>query len=333
MSKAMQTNDNDELAQALRAGHEATFSQLAAQHRPALKAHCYRMLGSLVDAEDLVQETLLKAWRGRAGFEGRSSARSWLYKIATNACLDFLESRKERRSGDNVVSAEATLGALPHVPWLQPFPDRLLEPDARLVSREALELGYLVALQCLPPRQRAALICCDVLEWSAKETAELLSLSVASVNSALQRARETLADEQKTGVRVKHDASAEQEQRLLRAYVKATEEVDLPAFVALLREDVRCTMPPAEHRFTTRDDAMKAWVEGGYGSEEYRDFRCLVTRVNGLPAVAAYRRAPGSTEYRPMALDVLTLRGGQVAQIVTFELAPFLRDLELPATL
>jgi RNA polymerase sigma-70 factor, ECF subfamily len=333
MTSTTTHTDNDELAEALRAGDEATFTRLASLHRTELKAHCYRMLGSLADAEDVVQETWLKAWRARASFEGRSSARSWLYKIATNACLDFLESRKERRSGDNLVSAEATLGELPHVPWLQPYPDRLMEPDARLVSREALELGYLVALQCLPPRQRAALICCDVLEWSAKETAELLSLSVASVSSALQRARETLANEQQSGVRVRHETSPEQEQRLLRAYVKATEEVDLPGLTALLREDVRCTMPPMDYRFTSRDEAVKAWVEGGYGSVEYRDFRCLVTRVNGLPAVAAYCRAPGATEYRPLALDVLTLQGDAVAQIVTFELKPFLRELELPASL
>jgi len=325
--------EHDELAEALRAGDEDAFTQLANRHRAELKAHCYRMLGSLADAEDLTQETWLKAWRARSAFEGRASVRSWLYKIATNACLDFLESRKERRSGDNITSAEASRGPQPHVPWLQPFPDRLLEPDARLVSREALELGYLVALQCLPPKQRAALICCDVLEWSAQEAAELLSLSVASVNSALQRARETLQNEQQTGVRVRHEATAEQEQRLLRAYVKATEDLDVPALTTLLREDVRCTMPPVDIRFTSRDEAVRSWVEGGFGSEAYRDFRCIVTRTNGLPAVACYRRAPGAAAYTPLALDVLKLHGEQVVEITTFELAPFLRDLALPATL
>lgn len=177
------------------------------------------------------------------------------------------------------------------------------------------------------------LICCDVLEWSAKETAELLSLSVPSFNSALQRARETLHDEQQTGVRVRNEATLEQEQRLLRAYVKATEDADVPALAALLREDVRCTMPPTDFRYTSRDEAVGAWVEGGYGSEEYRDFRCLVTRVNGLPAVALYRRAPGADAYTPMSLDVLKLQGETVAEITTFLLAPFVRDLDLPATL
>jgi RNA polymerase sigma-70 factor (ECF subfamily) len=333
MQSQTESGEREQLVQALRAGDERVFSEVVSRHRLELKAHCYRMLGSLADAEDLAQETLLKAWRGRNGFEGRASVRAWLYKIATNACLDFLESRKERRSGDNVTSAEASLGPQPHVPWLQPFPDRLLEPDARLVSREALELGYLVALQCLPPKQRAALICCDVLEWSATEAAEVLSLSVASVNSALQRARETLQNEQQTGVRVRHDTTPEQEQRLLRAYVKATEDVDVPALAALLREDVRCTMPPMEFRFTSRDAAVGAWVEGGFGSDAYRDFRCIVTRSNGLPAVACYRRAPGATAYTPMALDVLKLQGEQVVEITTFDLAPFVRDLDLPATL
>ncbi len=333
MQPMTETTERDELAEALRAGDEAVFAKLSSRHRAELNAHCYRLLGSLADAEDLVQETWIKAWRGRGSFEGRASVRTWLYKIATNACLDFLESRKERRSGDNVTSAEPSLGSQPHVPWLQPFPDRLLEPDARLVSREALELGYLVALQCLPPKQRAVLICCDVLEWSAKEAAELLSLSVPSVNSALQRARETLQDEQQTGKRVRHEATPEQEQRLLRAYVKATEEVDVPALSALLREDVRCTMPPMEFRFTNRDEAVAAWVEGGYGSEAYRDFRCIVTRTNGLPAVACYRRVPGATAYTPMALDVLKVQGDKVVEITTFELAPFVSALDLPATL
>src|SRR5690606_21930877 len=155
--------ENEQLADALRADHDTGFTRLASRHHLELKAHCYRMLGSLADAEDLVQETLLKAWRARQSFEGRASVRTWLYKIATNACLDFLESGKTRRSGSHVTAAEAEPGALPHVPWLQPFPDQLLAdagdaPDARLVSRESLELGYLVALQCLPPRQRAALI-------------------------------------------------------------------------------------------------------------------------------------------------------------------------------
>src|SRR6188768_3930669 len=191
------TTEEQALLTAVRDGDQTAFGAIANRYRAELRVHCYRMLGSLADSEDLVQETLLKAWRGRSSFEGRAALRSWLYRIATNACLDFLEARKQRSSGGVVTSAEAQLGPQPHIGWLQPYPDRLLEgiaaaPDARLVSREALELGYMVALQCLPAKQRAALICCDVLDWSAQETAEALSLSVAAVNAALQRARATL---------------------------------------------------------------------------------------------------------------------------------------------
>ena len=194
----MDLQNDSAIAEAVRTGDEAAFGELAERHRGELRAHCYRMLGSFADAEDLVQDTLVKAWRARDSFEGRSSLRSWLYRIATNACLDFLDSRKQRVSGGVVTSNEADLGPQPHVPWLQPYPDRFRDegsPDARLVSREQLELGYLVALQCLPPKQRAALICCDVLEWSAKEAAEVLSLSVPAVNAALQRARRACCNE------------------------------------------------------------------------------------------------------------------------------------------
>lgn len=336
--QAERATESQRLTAALQADDEAAFTQIVGRYRPELRVHCYRMVGSLADSEDLVQETLLKAWRGRAGFEGRAAVRSWLYKIATHTCLDFLDSRKQRRSGGAVTSAEPQLGSLPHVPWLQPYPDRLLEqittaPDARLVSREALELGYLVALQCLPARQRAALICCDVLDWSAKETAELLSLSVAAVNSALRRAREALGDEQVTGVRVRHHATSEQERTLLEAYVKATEQLDIPALTALLREDLRCSMPPVDFRVTSRDAAVAGWMEGGFGSEEYRDFRCALARTNGLPAVAVYRRAPGAGRYVPMAIDVLKLDGALVAEITTFALAPFVDELGLPREL
>lgn len=330
--------ESERLTAAVRADDEAAFTEVAHRYRPELRVHCYRMVGSLADSEDLVQETLLKAWRGRAGFEGRAAVRSWLYKIATNTCLDFLESRKQRRSGGAVTSAEAELGPLPHVPWLQPYPDRLLEqittaPDTRLVSREALELGYLVALQCLPPRQRAVLICCDVLDWSAKETAELLSLTLPAVSSALRRARETLENEQLTGVRVRHRATSEQERSLLDAYVRATEELDISALSALLREDLRCSMPPVDFRATTSAAAMAGWIEGGYGSDEYRDFRCVLVRTNGLPAVAVYRRAPGTSDYRPLALDVLKLDGELVAEITTFGLAALVDELGLPKAL
>jgi RNA polymerase sigma-70 factor (ECF subfamily) len=299
------------------------------------------MTGSLSDAEDLVQETLLKAWRARGSFEGRAAVRSWLYRIATNTCLDFLQAHRQRKSGQTVTSAEAELGPQPHVAWLQPLPDHLLEgvasPEARLVSREALELGYLVALQCLPAKQRAALICCDVLEWSAQETAELLELSVPAVNSALQRARAALANEQETGRKLPHTATSEQEQALVQRYVAATEKLDIPAMTALMREDLQFSMPPEDFRTNSRDAAVHAWIngspEGGLGSPNFRDFRCLVTRVNRQPAVAIYRRPATGGPYLPMALDVLTIHGDLVTDIVTFDLSQLIGPLRLPREL
>lgn len=321
-----------------RAGDGEAFGELTEPHLRELRVHCYRMLGSLADSEDLVQETLLKAWRGRSSFEGRAKLRSWLYRIATNACLDFLEARKQRSSGGVVTSAEAQLGSQPHIGWLQPYPDRLLEgiaaaPDARLVSREALELGYMVALQCLPAKQRAALICCDVLDWSAQETAEALSLSVAAVNAALQRARASLENEQETGIRRRSAGTSAEEQAVLAAYVKATEELDNAALTALLREDLRSSMPPNPVGYTDRDSAVAGWIEGGYGSGEYSDFRCLVTRANRLPAVAVYRRPPGAAKYVPMALDVLVVEHGRVTEITTFDLSNVVDELGLPREL
>jgi RNA polymerase sigma-70 factor, ECF subfamily len=333
----MDLQEDSALTRAVRTGDETTFGELAQRHRAELRAHCYRMLGSLADAEDLVQETLVKAWRARESFEGRSSLRSWLYRIATNACLDFLDSRKQRMSGGIVTSNEAELGPQPHVPWLQPYPDRYLDevaPDARLLSRERMELGYLVALQCLPPKQRAALICCDVLEWSSKEAAGVLSLSVPAVNAALQRAREALGNEQETGVRTPlGTANSEQERSLLARYVKATEEVDVPGLAALLREDLRCSMPPQPERTLGRDASIKSWLEGGLGSPDCRDLRCLLTRANGWPAVAVYVRPEGAAKYVPMALDVVLIEGELVREIMTFDLNAVVDSFGLPREL
>ena len=336
-----QATEEQALTEAARVGDEAGFTAIASRYRAELRLHCYRMVGSLSDAEDLVQETLLKAWRARASFEGRAAVRSWLYRIATNTCLDFLDTQKQRKSGDTVTSAEPQLGPQPHVAWLQPFPDHLLDgvasPESRLVSREALELGYLVALQCLPAKQRAALICCDVLDWSAQEAAELLELSVPAVSSALQRARATLANEQETGRKLPHTASSEQERALLERYVAVTENLDVPAMAALLREDLQFAMPPTDFRSDSRDAAVKAWTtgspEGGLGSPDFRDFRCLITRVNRQPAVAIYRRPAAGGPYKPMALDVLTIQGDLVSDIMTFDLSHLTEQLRLPREL
>jgi RNA polymerase sigma-70 factor (ECF subfamily) len=279
--------------------------------------HCYRMLGSFEDSEDAVQETLLRAWRRRETFEGRSTFRAWLYRIATNACLDAL-GRRERR-------LQVATG--PEVPWLQPFPDHLLEeipagedePDVAVVAKETIELAFMAAIQHLPPRQRAVLILRDVLDWSAKDTAGLLDSTVASVNSALQRARAAMKrhlPERRLEWAPGADAN-EEEQALLERYLNATEEADAEAFVEMMREDARFSMPPEPGVWVGRRTIVDSWSEA-LDIENFGRVRGLFTRANMQPAVACYLKRPGEPGYRPMALDVLTIEGGAIAEIVTF---------------
>ena len=301
---------------------EAAFSELAERYRPEMRVHCYRMLGSFEDSEDAVQETLLRAWRRRETFEGRSTFRAWLYRIATNACLDAL-GRRERR-------LQVATG--PEVPWLQPFPDHLLEeipadddePDAAVVAKETIELAFMTAIQHLPPRQRAVLILRDVLDWTAKDTAALLDSSVASVNSALQRARAAMKQhlperrlEWGPGV----DASKE-EQALLERYLNATQDADAEAFVEMMREDARFSMPPEPGVWVGRRTIVDSWSEA-LDIESFGLVRGVVTRANTQPALACYLKRPGEDEYRPMALDVIRIEEGRVAEIVTFPPAVF----------
>ena len=287
------------------------------------------MLGSFVDAEDVVQETFLRAWRSRASYQGRSTFRAWLYRIATNACLDALEKRPRVPTQ----SAE--------VPWLQPFPDRLLEdaapsdaePDALVVAKETIELAYLVAIQHLPPQSRAVLILRDVLGWPAKDTAALLETSVAAVNSALQRARAALKQhlpERRTDWAPGGEPS-ERDRALLQRYVEATERTDGEALAALMREDARFSMPPEPGVWVGRDAIVDAWREGGFGGPQFEDVRCLVTSANRQPAVACYLRRPGEPLHRAFALDVLRVEDGAIAEIVTFP-AKLFPAFELPAT-
>jgi RNA polymerase sigma-70 factor (ECF subfamily) len=307
---------------AVRAGDEAAFAALVEPHRRELQVHCYRMLGSLEDAEDLVQETFLRAWRNRKSFEGRSSFRAWLYRIATNACLDALERRPR--------APRSTQASPSEVPWLQAYPDRLLEeiapsedePDSAVVAKETIELAFLVAIQHLPPRQRAVLILRDVLGWSAKETAALLEASVASVNSALQRARGSLKQHlpRRRSEWAPGADPSEEERKLLQRYVDATEEGDGDALAELLREDARFTMPPEPVLIVGREAMVTSWVEGGFGSDWFGHMRCLVTRANMQPAVACYLRRPGDSRYAPMALDVLRIEDGAIADVTTFPL-------------
>jgi RNA polymerase sigma-70 factor, ECF subfamily len=313
------------------AGDHSAFSALAERHRRELHVHCYRMLGSLEDAEDMVQETFLRAWRKRASFQGRSTFRAWLYRIATNVCLDLLERRPRQPSGTGF-----------EVTWLQPYPDRLLdapapseqEPDAAVVERETIELAFLVAIQHLPPRSRAVLLLRDVLGWSAKETAALLEMSVAGVNSALQRARGGLKQhlpERRLEWAAGSDPSA-QERALLAQYVEAGERGDAAALAALMREDARFAMPPEPELHVGRDTIAAAWVEGGLGADWWGELRCRVTRANRQPAVACWVRRAGESEFEALAVDVLRIEDGAIAEITAFS-ADVFGAFDLPQTL
>jgi RNA polymerase sigma-70 factor (TIGR02960 family) len=295
----------------------AAFAAGVERHRRELHIHCYRMLGSFEESEDLVQETFLRAWRRRDTFEGRSSLRAWLYKIATNACLDALDKRPRTVSADGEVL------------WLQPYPDELLdelvaegaEPEAAVVAKETIELAYLVAIQRLVPLQRAVLILRDVLGCSAKETADVLETSVPAVNSALQRARAAMKEhlpERRTEWAAGTDATAA-ERELLARYVEHSETPNPLALKQLLSEDVRFSMPPQPGVWKGRDDVVDGWVSGGFGTEMFGSLRCVVTRANRQPAVACYVRRPGDDRYTPMAIDVLRIVDGAVADIVTFD--------------
>jgi RNA polymerase sigma-70 factor (ECF subfamily) len=310
---------------------EAAFNAATQRYRKELRVHCYRMMGSLEESEDLVQETFLRAWRGRQTFVGRASLRAWLYGIATNACLDAL-GRKPREPKPNG-----------EVSWLQPFPDPLLDapappsqqPDTATFARENIGLAFMAAIQFLPAKQRAALILCDVLDWSAKEAAELLDLTVAALNSALQRARATLRERRPDlGPEWRPGADPDQQQRqLLERYVSTTERGDVAGLAETLREDVRFYMPPDPCIWTGRDTVVGAWVQGGFGSDTFGQFRCLVTSANRQPAVACYLRRPGESKFVPMSLDVLQIEDGLIKDILTFPLAGLVKDFGLPPEL
>jgi RNA polymerase sigma-70 factor (ECF subfamily) len=230
----------------------------------------------------------------------------------------------------------------PHLAWLEPYPDRLLEPvapreaepDARVVTKETVELAFLVALQFLPPRQRAVLILREVLDWSARDVAELLEMTVPAVNSALQRARATLGEHQRPGRHMESGpAPDDQERALLQRYVEAGERNDPAALAELVRDDVRCSMPPDPATYVGRDAVVGAWAEGGFGSAAFGTLRCVLTRANRMPAVACYLRRPGEQVYRPLAVDVLEIEDGAIAEITTFDLESLREAFGLPASL
>jgi RNA polymerase sigma-70 factor (TIGR02960 family) len=292
---------------------EAEFAARAERHRRELHVHCYRMMGNFEEAEDLVQETLLRAWRSRSELTREDWFRAWLYKIATNACLDAIKTRKRR---------VPSLGSFKDVPWLQPYPDVLLpaeeEPDAALFARETIELTFLAVIQLLPPRQRAVLILRDVLDWPAAQVAELLEIGVAAVNSALQRARATLRDKLPADRREEWSSPgmSEAERELLERFIDSHERGDAEAALAAITDDIRITMPPNPLLFEGRE-AMTGLLATAF--EEMRgEWRLVPTRANRMPCAASYYRAPGEDTFRAFKLDVLRVRANKIAEITTF---------------
>lgn len=324
------------------------FEALVERHRVELRVHCYRMLGSFDEAEDAVQETFLRAWKGIEGFQGRSTVRAWLYRIATNICIDALRGRPGRVLPHHLAGPSGAGVGLPprtDIGWLQPIPDAALEPagpvaaqpEAVVVTRETIELAFLAAIQHLPPRQRAVLILRDVLGWPAKQTAALLDGSVASVNSALQRARATLR-EHLPERRLDWAAATEpnqHERAVLRRYLAAMERADLAAVAALLAEDVRATMPPYPMWHLGRATVIAALTASwnpdlpGYVGR----FRMLPTAANRQPAAAAYVRGRGDSSYHPFALGIIRIEGDRIAELTAFHDAGLFPAFGLPPSL
>jgi RNA polymerase sigma-70 factor (ECF subfamily) len=344
---------DDAVVAAARAGDEAAFARLVERHRRELRAHCYRMVGSVDEAEDLVQETFLRAWRHIGGFEGRSTLRAWLYRIATNACLDALDGRARRVLPQDLEPATTEPGSGPtaaamvaraDVSWLQPLPDHLWEPaadrdeepEAVAVRRETIELAFIAALQHLPPRRRAVLVLRDVLGWPARQTAEHLGVSEASVTSALHRARTTLRErlpERRADWAPTTEPTAA-ERAVVDRYMAAVERADLAAVADLLAEDVRAAMPPWSLWLAGRPAVMAALTTSwDPRSPDYvGQFRMVATRANGQPAVATYLRAPGDDAHRAFAIGALRIEGGRIAEIVAFHDPTLFPAFGLPAT-
>jgi RNA polymerase sigma-70 factor, ECF subfamily len=293
------------------------------QHRVELTGYCYRMLGSAFDAEDAVQETLVRAWRNLARFEGRSTLRSWLYSIATNVCFDMLNGRERRARpmdlGPAMEPVASNLNILPEVTWIEPIPDGLAvppdgDPADVAVARETIRLAFVAALQHLPPRQRAVLILCEVLRWQASEVAELLDTSVASVNSALQRSRATLASSDMTAATTPAQLD-EADRALLARYVEAFERYDIDALTSLIQEDAQQSMPPYDLWLRGRDDIFTWWFGPGAGCRGSRVIPTIA--ANGSPAFGQYKPSEDGG-YEPWALQVIEIDGGQIVELTFF---------------
>ena len=292
------------------------------QHRAELTAYCYRMLGSPFEAEDAVQETLLRAWRSLDRFEGRAALRSWLYRIATNVCFDMLNARERWARPMDLGPArepvESNLNALPEVTWIEPVPASAITPEGDpaevAVAHETIRLAFVAALQHLPPRQRAVLILCEVLRWKAAEVAKLLETSVASVNSALQRARTTLeASDVSASPEPKLDDA---DRELLARYVKAFEAYDIEALTSLIHEDATQSMPPYDLWLSGRQNIFEWWLGPGIGCKGSRVIPTVA--ANGSPAFGQYKPSESGNGFDPWALQVLEVSDGRIVELTFF---------------
>jgi RNA polymerase sigma-70 factor (ECF subfamily) len=335
VDQAERTLRTDHLAAALQ-GNADEFSELTEPYRRELRVHCYRMLGSLTEAEDMVQETFLRAWKRLATYHGRSTFRTWLYKIATNACIDWLDRVRSRRylPADISPATDPEMDFVPPTPdvrWLEPYPDKWLidqaaaNPEAHYSTTENISLAFLTALQSLPPRQRAELILCDVLEWSAQETADLLGLTVSSVSSALHRARIALAKNYR-GRKTKSTSfqkTYELKRRLLNGYVHAWQAADVDKLMALLKQDAAFSMPPSPAWYLGRAAIRKFMMatvfanEGMFPGKAKGRWKLYPVQANRQPAVAIYVRGE-TDEYRTAGIHVLMIEGSHLSQIIGF---------------
>jgi RNA polymerase sigma-70 factor, ECF subfamily len=323
---------------------EPGFQALVDPCRRELHVHCYRMLGSWQDAEDLVQETLLRAWRAREGFQGRSSVRAWLYRIATNACLDALKASTRRVSPSDLFAPASPLApvlAAEDLPWLEPYPDRALDlmvedgadPSAQLLARETIELAFMAAIQHLAPRQRAVLILRDVLNWTAPEVADLLHTTVASVTSLLQRARATIREQLPDRDEQSRFAVSANERQILDHYIQAWNRADVDGLVALLHEQATMTMPPTPSWYQGRD-AIAAYLHHHLFSANAPDqIKLVPAAANRQPAAAAYARPDHTQPYQPLALKVLTVKQGHITWVNGFVRPDLFPAFGLPATI
>jgi RNA polymerase sigma-70 factor (ECF subfamily) len=344
MVSAIATTTEPELLAAARSGDEEAFRRLIEPHRAGLHAHCYRMLGSLHDAEDALQDALLRAWRGLPRFDGRSTLRTWLYRIATNACLDALARRPKRvlpidygppANEDDDAPGEPVSEPV----WIEPYPDETLGledgyagPAARYEQREAVELAFVAALQHLPARQRAVLILRDVLGFSANEVAESLATTTASVNSALQRARKTVEERlpEKSQQATLRSLGDERVRGIVQRFVDAFEYGDVDAIVALLADDATFEMPPYPDWYRGREAIADSWLMPGGPPPR---LRYLPTRASGQLALGTYALDRERGRFVPIALDVLTLRDAQIVDITAFRTPEMFRRFGLPEEL